>query len=235
MEGLKLADEILARLENIPTTMTSSEKIAVIKKAESDAIYAFYKSLFSRQFAQDFITEGITPCGELETNSQKVIIDRARNAIITKPPYALITINPYPTITLDELVKYVNKFKKRKFIDSYLYVYEVRKEDYSGLHCHMLVKYNCKPYDLKRNSKSTFKNVCDESNPCILNFKFIEEDILQSKIEYLSGNKKDEKQPGVIATRQYRVENGLQKIYESTPPLPCRGAEYLQHTPENID
>lgn len=228
MEGLELADDILRRLESIPSIITDEERKAVIKKAELDAIYAFYKSLFSRQFCQDFIVDGITPGQHLETDSQKVIIDRARNAVITKPPYALITINPRLTITYEELEKAVNKFKKRKFIDNYLYVYEVRKEDFSGLHCHMLIKYNCKPYDLKRNAKSTFKHVCDSDNPSILNIKFIAEDILPSKIEYLKGNKKDSKKPGVIFTKEFRFSNGIPDIFESTPQFPCRGAEYLE-------
>lgn len=207
-----------------------------IKRAQQDAIYGFYKSIFSRQYVLDFMSEGKTPYEELETPAQRAVITKAINAVITKPPYAFITINPYKQITLDELRKYVNKFTRRKIIDAYYLVYEVRKEDLTGLHCHMLIKYNCKPHDLKRSSKSTFKNVCDESNPSILNIKFIEYDILQSKINYMNGEKKDAKQEGVKATKIYRFQNGLSDYEESAPPLSCRGAEYLTLSPiEKID
>lgn len=229
-EDLEYADKIIARLDNLDigeNLLSRGEKLTILKKAQSDALYQFYKGLFSRQYVVDFMTEGKTPLDGLESNEQKLIIERARNAVVSKPPYALITINPYHTITLDDLEKYVNKYKKRKFIDAYMYVYEVRKEDLSGLHCHMIVKYNCKPYDLKRNTQNTFKHVCDESNPSILNIKYISEDILPSKIEYLKGHKKDDKLPGVNATKEFRFQNGLARYYDSTPPLPCRGAEEI--------
>lgn len=228
------ADELLEKLTQQEKLILTNDQIREqMVKAQKDAIYGFYKSLFSRQYVLDFMSEGKTPYENLETDDQKQIIDKARNAVVSKPPYAFITVNPYKEITLDELRKYVNKFLRRKIIDSYYLVYEVRKEDLSGLHCHMLVKYNCKPYDLKRNVKSTFKNVCDETNPCILNVKYIEYDILQSKINYMNGEKKDAKQEGVKATKVYRFQNGLPDFQESTPPLPCRGAEYLSFEDEH--
>lgn len=235
-EGLKLANDIIRRLEaNVPAEITTAQMRNNINKAWMDAHYQSYKSLFMRGFAQSFMIDGETPSPHLEDSEQKKVIERVRNSVISKPPYAFITINPYATITLDQFVKYVNKFMKRKFIDAYYYVYEVRKEDLSGLHCHMLIKYNCKPYDLKRNLQSTFKHVCDESNPHVLNIKYIEEDIIQSKISYMQGNKKDAKKEGVMATKVYRVENALSDFYESTPPFPCRGAEYLLPPSDDLE
>lgn len=212
-------------------TLSGREKYLLHKRAYADAFYQHYKGIYARQMSQDFLNTGQLPY-EPEDIECKALIDRARNAVISKPPYAFITINPYDVITLDELQKYVNKYKKRKFIDSYYYVYEVRKKDHTGLHCHMLIKYNCKPYDLKRNTQNTFKNVCDDSNPCVLNIKYIEQDILQSKITYMNGDKKESKKEGVLATKEYRIENGLPAYFESTPSLPCRGAEYLSNALE---
>lgn len=214
--------EIESRLKICPISINEAKEI--ILKAERDALYAFYKSLFQRQYVSDFMSEGILP-HDHANEDQMEVIRRARDMVVSKPPFALITVNPYKQITLDELTKYVLKFVDRKIIDNYMYVYEVRKSDMSGLHCHMLVKYNCKPYDLKRNLKSTFKNICDESNPHILNIKYISDDILPSKIEYLKGNKKDAKKEGVLATIKYRTENGLCPVYNSTPPISCRGTE----------
>lgn len=229
-------EELLNKLLQQDTLILDDVQIKQqIVKAQKDAIYGFYKSLFSRQYVLDFMSEGKTPYAVFESYDQKQLIEKARNAVITKPPYAFITINPYKEVTLDELQKYINKFIKRKIIDAYYLVYEVRKNDLTGLHCHMLVKYNCKPFDLKRNAKSTFKNICDDSNPCILNIKYIEYDILESKINYMNGNKKDAKSEGVQATKIYRFQNGLSDYEESTPPLSCRGAEYLITEPSEND
>lgn len=226
---LDAVDEYIRNSQDIKSDcsekiISSAESHDLMRHAYKEAYVAFYKSLFTRQFKQDFVTEGKLPM-EPKWDDARELVDRARNAVISKPPYAFITINPYSHITLDELRKYVDKFKKRKILDSYHYVYEVRKEDLSGLHCHMLVKYNCKPYELKRNIKNTFKHVCDESNPHILNIKFIEKDIIESKIRYMEGDKKDAKQEGVKATKEYRHLNALSDHYSSVSPISCRDTE----------
>lgn len=209
-------------------TLTDDERITILKNAEKDALHSFYKTMFLRQYVSDFMTEGITPLQHLESKEQKQIIDRARDAVISKSNYALITINPTADITQEVLTKCITKFVSRKLITSWFYVYEVRKEDFSGLHCHMIVYRNSKPNDLKRGCQNTFKNICDVKNPSILNIKYIdEENIINQKIPYLLGHKQDKKKPGIDATIKYRLENNLLDFYESTPPLPCRGAEKI--------
>lgn len=152
---------------------------------------------------------------------------RAIDSTITKPPHALITINVRPNTILCNLKKKVEKFVKRKIVREYAYCYEVRNADLSGLHCHLLCKYDCKPYDLKRSLQSTFKDVCDAKNPDILNVKYVLDENLKSKYEYICGVKKKEKMKSVEYSKQYREANFLLAIYESTPPLSCRGAEKI--------
>lgn len=232
-------EEMFERLEQSlsapPKYLTDEEKVEVLKKAEKDALYGFYKSLFMRQYITDFMTDGKTPLEHLESNSQKVIIDRAMNAVQSKSNYCFLTVNAYPHISQDILTKSVNKFVNRKgIVSSYFYVYEVRKPNYDGLHCHIIFYRKGKPNDIKRGAQSTFKDICNVSHPEILNIKYPSEDIIQDKISYLLGEKKESKQKGVEATIAYRTEYNLCPYYESTPPLPCRGAEKILNTP-NVD
>lgn len=204
------------------------EKSKIEKEAEvygyREACKAFYKALYTRQIYNDFVETGAVPYMPKDENRKK-LIEKAHDAVSSKPPYMMLTINIRPNETMDKLRKSVEKFVNRKIVAKYFYVYEIRKAPDRGLHCHMLVQYNCKPYEFKRCAKSTFKKVCDSNNPSVLNFKFVQEDLLPSKIGYLLGDKQDKKKPGVKATIEYRKLNNLEDYYESNPQFPCRVAE----------
>lgn len=190
----------------------------IIDKAYKDALYDFYKHAFKAQIVCDFMQEGTIPY--VPSNQvQKQLLDKAIANACTKPPYCFLTINPKPGITLSELQKKVEKFVKRKFIHAHKYVYEIRKENDQGLHCHMLVHYTCKPYDLKRGAKSTFNAICNVNDPHILNFVFIKNEDINQKVEYMKGMKQDKKLPGVKLTQLYRKKHKLLDIYESESPL----------------
>ena len=214
--------------------VSQDEKLSTVAKAYKEAIYQFYKTLFARQMISDFMEDGRLP---VEPKQAEMLdyCKRAANAVITKPPHCLITINVRSEVSLQQLIKKVNKFTKRKIVREYIYCYEVRKADLSGLHCHLLCKYDCKPYDLKRNVRSTFKDVCDASHPDILNIKYVSDENLQSKYEYICGVKTEKKSEGVEASKRYREMHNLQPTYSSTPPLSCRGAEYLAIDTECVD
>lgn len=196
-------------------------------RAYKEAYLQFYKTLYTREIYQSFIETGKAP---FEPNNDKLkeLIQNTYNRISTKPTNIFLTINPRPEITFEELSKVVDKYLTRKFVVGYSYVYEIRKEDFSGLHCHILLKYqNIRPYDLKKNTKNSFKSICMVDNPEILNIKFIEDDVCLEKVNYMLGNKKDSKQSGVKATILWREKNNIKPIYDSTPPLSCRGAEKI--------
>lgn len=190
----------------------------IIDKAYKDALYDFYKHAFKAQFVADFMSEGHVPYVP-DNEMQRELLDKAAEAVSAKPPYAFITINAKPEVELEEFKKKVEKFAGRKFILAYKYIYEVRKEDHTGLHCHMLVHYTCKPYDLKRGCKSTFKTICNVNHKEILNFRWVAETDILQKIEYLKGNKQDKKLSGVKHSQEYRKKHGLKDIYESERPL----------------
>lgn len=207
-------------------TISEHEKQVIITKAYKDSLYTFYKTLFQRQMVQDFMNEEKVPVVPTDLNMRQYVEKAISNQSI-KPPYILITVNAYPDLDFEQLKKKVEKFVNRRFVSAFIYAYEVRKEDLTGLHCHMLIHYNCKPHDVKRNAKSTFKDCCNVKDDRILNFKFVNPDNLQSKIEYVKGVKKDAKMKAMDYTHKFQAEHILQPYYESTPQLPCRGAEEI--------
>lgn len=213
------SNEIFALFENKET----DEKI--IQKARKDALYQFYKTLFLREYVTNFQETGETPLNHLETEEMKKLVYSSANRLITKPPFAFITVNPRPDVTFEQFDKLVKKFVNRKIIQKYRYVYEIRNEKFEGMHTHILVEYICRPFDLKRNCKSTFKNICMFNNPEILNIKYINESIIPDKMMYQDGEKKSEKMNAVYHTREWRVMNNIESVYESTPPFSCRGAQ----------
>lgn len=215
-------DILNAKVKKAELEISDEDIQAVHKKAYLESLQCFYKTAYLREHVQRFAENGTLPYTPKDLKLAEMLHSQA-NRLITKPPYLLLTVNPREDNLLT-LRKAVEKFLSKKTIKHYIYCYEVRKPD-KGLHCHILLEYNDKPYNFKRGAKNTFKNVCDSNNPNILNFKFVEEGNLLSKIDYIKGKKQDKKLAGVKASVEYRLANKLSPTYESTPPLPCRGAE----------
>lgn len=211
--------------------LSQSEQNATIKKAYNDALYQFYKTMFLRDMVSNVAERGVFPI-KSDLTMIRDVHERTTDRLSSKPPYMLITVNVKTDISLRMLMKKVEKFISKKTITSYAYCYEVRNSE-GGLHCHLLVHYTPKPYDFKRSTKNTFKTLCDVNNPSCLNFKFVEEENLLSKYKYINGEKSDKKNASVLASAKYREENKLAKIYESSPPLPCRAT--LIEAPEPRD
>lgn len=131
------------------------------------------------------------------TNYQDMT-DKAQTRISLKPPYMFITVNPRSSITYEVLKKQVDKFVSKKFVEAYYGCYEIRDGDFNGLHVHLLIKYKGQCYNTVRSCKTMFKNVCDISNTACLNIKYIQDELLQSKVDYIAG-KKQEKKLGTVS------------------------------------
>lgn len=134
-----------------------------------------------------------------------------------------LTVNPSPESTFTEFKKIVEKCFLKKWIKSYMYVYEQRgmteEEVGKGFHMHAIIR---KPEDKSRahcirELSSSYKKVCDVSNYHLFNTKWIDKEECQRKIEYITGDKvstetnnKSLKQEMDVLFRQNR---GLQKFY----------------------
>lgn len=201
-------------------------------RAERQAKIMFAKTMHLKSLSAKFQDDGSVPLP-----MPKKVVKHVYDMYCTKSPYAFVTVNPYPKTPLPVFEKAVNKLLSKKTIPCYFQVYEVRRavddsddSDDSkgpGLHAHILLEYTGTPSNFKRSTKNTFKTVCDISNNCILNIKFVKPEVLQSKIDYMLGQKQDKKQSGVQATIQYRKANNLPDWTESCPPFPCRAAQKL--------
>lgn len=197
------------------------------------ALARFSETAFLRNMVANFMEDGTLP-PEFKGHPNYInIMDSEYKRNSTKSPYWLVTISVKPGITFPELAKAVEKQVNKKIIKSYFYVYEVRhlpdekRALFEGLHCHMIIHSHTRPYDFKKTTKNTFKDLCDINNPEIMNFKNIAEDILPDKISYLLGEKKDSKLKGVELTKAFRVRLDIENFYDSNPKLPCRVAKQI--------
>lgn len=109
--------------------------------------------------------------------------------------YLWLTVNPSPETTFTTFRNLVGKMIQKKWIKSYVYVYEQRgisQDDLGkGFHLHAIIM---KPEDKSpahciREISSTYKKVCDVSNYHCFNTKWIGKEEYIRKLEYILGQK----------------------------------------------
>lgn len=113
-----------------------------------------------------------------------------------KSDYSFITINPHPQASLTDFKLAIEKSVKKSFIKKSLYVIEQRAENMEelgkGFHCHMLIKKDDYRFShLRREFASTFKKLCDVSNPGCLNISLCKKEDLKKRQTYMLGTKLD--------------------------------------------
>jgi len=218
-----LLNRVKARIKASEPTMDDDDE-KLYKKALQAEKYDFMRKQIRTVFNVEFQQTGKLP---FDVKEAAELMDRAYHITAAKPPYILLTINTRPDVTIDVFKKTVEKFISKKTNLKYFGVYELRHSDVEnlGLHAHILVHYSQTPYGFKRGTKNTFKHVCNIDDTRILNFKFITEDLIESKIDYMKGDKQKSKLDKVEADKIWRKENGLPEFFESRSPFPCRPAQ----------
>lgn len=114
-----------------------------------------------------------------------------------KSDYAFITINPHPQASLTEFKAALDKSVKKSFIKKSLFVIEQRAENMEelgkGFHAHMLIKKDDYRFShLRREFASTFKKLCDTSNPSCLNISLCKKEDIKKRQNYMLDKKADE-------------------------------------------
>lgn len=117
--------------------------------------------------------------------------------------YAQITICPDPKkeVEFDELVKKMDKFLEKQWVDEIYWSYEqtcddpLRPDEWGkGFHLNFLVKTNKKPYcEVKRETHSTFKTLIGDKtgskNKGGMNIKCVEKSKMKHSLAYILGYK----------------------------------------------
>lgn len=129
-------------------------------------------------------------------------------------PYLFITVNPDPSRTnFEKLKKATEKMVEKKWLKSYVYVYEQRgcTEDEAGIkpHMHAIIKKpdNKSVVHCVRELASSFKKLCDVSDVHFFNVKYCDEAEKNRKLEYILGEK--------VSTEENRkdVKQSMDKIW----------------------
>lgn len=223
-------EEVDQLLKDIDTKIKETE---ILTREEVNTVYKksvmkVMGRIFEQQLIYTYSETGTLPGTENMRDDLKQLVDDHYKRFSTKPPYYFVTISPRPGVEFDEIQKAVKRYLNKSTIHEYFYVYEVRYEDLTGLHVHILLRTTDKPANFKRGTRNTFKHICNAEYDRILNFKNIAEEFLPDKISYMMGNKQDDKKAGVRYSVEWRHRNGVPEFFESTPPFPCRG---VQKTP----
>lgn len=242
--------------ENLDITLTNSELASWVdskqyidacasawvkrkrKQMEADILEnaekKFLQTAVMRDHVQNIMSEGKLP-NNYTSPALNTALNNQINTLTTKSPFVFLTINPRPGITFNQLKQSTEKFVIKKWINTYFYVYEIRKAPDHGLHMHMLFHHRQRPYDMKKALHKCFMNICNVNDYNICNIKHVSEDIISDKISYLMGQKKDSKLLGVNATVAWRIKNNIPSYHESSPPFTCRATKPLLLEESGVD
>ncbi len=129
--------------------------------------------------------------------------------------YTFITISVKPSAKLKQFVKKVEWFCERKYIGNFFYVFEQRSEGEEkvfGLHCHMVASYRAMLVlsQFEKNVHTTFASYAADSAMWMY---FIIDEFIEDKVNYMLGDKFDNKLGKVSKDRIWRNENSLSDFY----------------------
>lgn len=213
-----------------------------IKKCKLQEIYEAEKLLFIKTKMRELIkkewNEGLIYKDFKEFYDEEIGKNDNTN-------YFWITVNPNSSVTLGELKKEVERYVKRTFIKSYIYVYEQRgsenneKEIGQGIHAHILIERdmsaNVSPYDIQKRTRIAFKSVCDSQNKSILHFKQMPEEYIIDKFNYITNKNLDEEHKDKEEKQEYdkiwREKNLIKNNY-ALGNLKLKYDNYIKCPPE---
>lgn len=192
--------------------LESKFKMDALKKVLEKKYYQYYCNLIEDITADD--AAGVLPV------ISKMKIKEDKEEMIKNSDYVFLTICPAKGAGVFEIIKYVDRFVKLKFVKQYLYVLEQRYCENSedkintklgdGLHVHILLKKdNYKRNFIIRDVKRVFGTMTIN-----LDFKYIKDSDLMKCQNYMIGTKKDEsKQIKQEFDKRFRQEVGIRDYY----------------------
>lgn len=162
------------------------------------------------------------PMAELKKENESLRAKcKEKRAVDNNTNYVFITVNPKEGVDFDKFRELCEKFAQRKMFKQSWLVFEQRgateEELGKGFHAHIECERNVeyKPSQIIRNTRNTFKNICNIQVPSTLTIQHHGDDYHEDKMEYINGVKngegKDKKQ---IMDVIFRKNKNLKVIYK---------------------
>lgn len=192
----------------------SSAEIAILSKK---AMYSEYTTIV-RQAIRQGIEDGSHPLPPSIQHAFEAV-SKGASEKSSSTSHVLITVNPQSD-DLPELIRRMEKFVSKKWVDDIYYCYEQRSEEgaveWYGYHVHMFLPKNGKVNSaIMTETRNTFKSlVPDEKNLHHINFKWIKFSDIDKVMNYITGVKADpDKMDKQIQDFDWRVDNSLDQFY----------------------
>lgn len=213
-------------------------KHSAIKQAIKDKYTQYYKRLIDEeqyQYLPSYTAPDLKKLHKLKTTVENITdLKEGKN------PYCFFTVNFKPEYDnkIEEIDTVMTEFTKKctYFNDNkFAYSIEQRSEDddTKGVHCHILFeKGKIAPSKLQRAFKTKFFDKYVGTHAA-LDYKYIPEDKLKSKLEYLLGIKVKEKMSKVYQDRRLRKEKGILQYHTKGYEEQC--IEILKEHDVNYD
>lgn len=132
-----------------------------------------------------------------------------------KTDYVFLTVNFDPSKSFEECFKAGQKLGNRKIWEWALWAHEQRSETIeqagNGHHMHLIAKIAA--INAKTRAKSTVCTVCSVANSAIFNWKYIPEEYVGDKVEYITMDKALEKQQKQQIDSHWRELFNISPIY----------------------
>lgn len=185
-------------LGDIEQDTSAPKKVLKLTQVFEEAVKDFDKGLIRKlvklSYDAECLGEKYTKLKKKEKDLNEVI--QKNLAVEHNNGFVFITVNPRDDVSFQDFDKQVRKLIKRNMFGGALAVYEQRgkteKEIGKGFHAHILASRNLnyKPSKVAKNSRNTFKDVCNVKASHLLNIQFIGPDFASDKQEYILGTNK---------------------------------------------
>lgn len=129
--------------------------------------------------------------------------------------YVWVTVNPRKEVSLQDLLKNVHKMYKKVWIEKALYIFEIGATKHN--HSHGIIQFKpgmskAKIIQQLANSVKSITNT--EINNCFC-VRFVTQEQAKKNINYMLGQKQQEKMQAVKDTLEWRVQNNILPYYTS--------------------
>lgn len=206
--------EITRKFGKMPSDEEINKFNEIFTGLQSEVLKMMYKKYYS-EIVRNSLKQRQYEGTKLQEVYDTVMVLRKEETV---GQYYFITICPYEDIKIEEFQKVMEKVLKKKWMKSYLYVYEQRQSEkekpFTGIHVHMLVKrIEIAKSDVIREVYNTCKNIVGSKQSIDVKLLKTQQD-LDVRINYLLGKKStEEKQLKQEIDKIFRCQYGLEQYY----------------------